>query len=460
MRLEYNMEMRQTQKLLMTPQLRQAIKLLQLPVLELTQYLDQQYMENPLLELVESEEMEQPVAEQETEEEWADFDWDLCFNDTVELRQPVNREAKVGFEHYVGSSGDTLQQQLQKQLNLLRLSAKEKEIASYIIDSLDECGYLQLSCEDIASQLNVSRDQAERALEAVQGLEPVGVAARDLRECLLLQLGQCHDVPTHAQEIIYSHLSLLAKGRVPVLAEKLGAEISEVQRAIDFVRHLEPRPGLSVTDARDTVYVYPDVSVLDVAGEWVVLVNDSYSPRLRLNPLYRQLLQAAQGEEIRQFLREKYSSALWLLRAVEQRRSTLYKITEFLIFYQQEFFRQGVKALRPLRLKDVADALDIHESTVSRAVNGKYVQTPRGMYELRYFFSVNLETCDGWGISSTCVKKLLEDLVISEDKSHPLTDQELSDLLQQQGVKISRRTVAKYREELDIASSTLRRRWA
>ncbi len=460
MRLEYNMEMRQTQKLLMTPQLRQAIKLLQLPVMELTQYLDQQYMDNPMLELVETEESEQPVTDEGAEEDAPDFDWDLCFSDIPESREPVNREEQVGFEQYVSDSGDTLQQKLQKQVNMLCLSPEQRKTASYIIDSLDECGYLQLSCPDISQQLNVSLEQVERTLKMVQGLEPAGVAARDLKECLLLQLWQFSDVPAYTEQIVREHLDLLAKGRVPVLAEKLGAEMTEVQRAIDFVRELEPRPGLGVADVSDTVYVYPDVSVLDVAGQWIVLVNDNYSPRLRLNPLYRQLLEAAQSEDTRQFLKEKYSAALWLLRAVEQRRSTLYKITEFLISYQKEFFHQGVHALRPLRLKDVADALEVHESTVSRAVNGKYVQTPRGMYELKYFFSVNIETNDGWGVSSTCVKKLLQDMVVAEDKAQPFTDQQIAELLQQKGVKISRRTVAKYREELDIASSTLRRRWA
>lgn len=460
MRLEYNLELRQTQKLLMTPQLRQAIKLLQLPVLELTEYLDNQYMENPMLELDDADEGEPPVEEhRQVEERLPDIDWDQYFQETSEPREPVNREPRAAFEQLFRGGGDTLQQRLLQQLNFLPLTPQQRRLGAYIVNNLDSSGYLQTTCQDIARKFNVTLDAVQGALTAVQGLEPAGVGARDLRECLLLQLKQRHHAPPLAREIISQHLPLVAKGRVPVLAERLGVSTAQVQTAIDFIRELDPRPGLRVGDGSDTAYIYPDVTVLDVAGEWIVMVNDSYSPRLRVNPFYHRLLQAAQTEETRKFLQDKFNAALWLLKAVEQRRTTLHRITEFIVAYQQDFFHRGVKHLRPLRLRDVADALEIHESTVSRAVNGKYVQTPRGMFELRYFFSVNLETRDGCGASSTGVKQQLQELVDQEDKTQPLTDLQLAEKLQQQGIKISRRTVAKYREELGIPSSTMRRRW-
>lgn len=454
MRLDYKLELRQTQKLLMTPQLRQAIKLLQLPVLELSQYLDQQYLDNPMLDLEEEE-----YDGEEAEEDIFDIDWEQYFQDR-EADKPISREqeGKATFEHF--TSGDkTLPQQLRQQLILFCLPQRLVEIAEYIIDNLDDRGYLELSCRDIASQLQVVPGEVSLALNIVQSLEPAGIGARDLRECLLLQLRTRENVPPFTWEIVCQHLDMVAKGRIPVLAEIFNAENAEIQAAIDYIKTLEPGPGLSLGEESKPAYIFPDVSVIDVAGEWVVLVNDSYSPRLCLNPYYYQLLRAAESGETKKFLKNKFNSALWLLKAVEQRRTTLQRITEFILEYQRSFFQQGVKYLRPLRLKDVADALDLHESTISRAINGKYVQTPRGLYALKYFFSVNLDTDDGDGASSTGVKDTLQDLVEKENKNRPLTDQEISEKLQELGIKISRRTVAKYRDELNIPSSTLRRRW-
>ena len=458
MRLDFNLELRQTQKLLMTPQLQQAIKLLQLPVLELTEYLDQQYLENPMLELDEGEEA--PANEAPEEEKTFDIDWEQYFQDRGDVGEPVVRSdsQKPTFEHFTGDVF-TLQQRLHQQLSMISLPAGLAAIANYIVDNLDDKGYLQHPCPDIAGQLKVSEAEVFIALGVVQNLEPAGIGSRDLRECLLLQIRNRTDVPPHAWEIICRHLDLVAKGRIPVLAETLGATWLEIQTAIDYIKKLDPRPGLSVGEEGGASYIYPDITVIDAAGEWIILVNDSYSPKLRVNPFYHRLLKAAETDETKKFLKDKFNSALWLLKAVEQRRTTLHRITEFILEYQQAFFQQGVKHLRPLRLRDVADVLEIHESTVSRAINSKYVQTPRGIFEIKYFFSVNLDTDDGGGTSSTGVKKTLQELVEDEESNAPLTDQQLSEQLKDRGIKISRRTVAKYREELNIPSSTLRKRW-
>lgn len=458
MRMDFNLELRQTQKLLMTPQLRQAIKLLQLPVLELTEYLDQQYLENPMLELEEAE--ESPAQETAEDDKNFDIDWEQYFQDRGDVGEPVVRGEgdKATFEHFT-SDDFTLQQRLLQQLSYLSLSPALSEITTYIIDNLDDKGYLQQTLEEIAGHFQVNEEQVAIALGIVQNLEPPGVGARDLRECLLLQIRQRNDVPPFVWEIVCRYLDLVAKGKIPIIAESLVASYGEIQAAIDYIKKLDPKPGLSVGEQGRPSYIYPDITVIDVAGEWIIMVNDSYSPRLRVNPFYHRLLKAAQTDETKKFLKDKFNSALWLLKALEQRRSTLHRITEFIIEYQQAFFCQGVKHLRPLRLKDVADVLDVHESTVSRAINGKYMQTPRGMYELKYFFSVNLDTDDGGGTSSTGVKKCLQELVSNEDPTRPLTDQQLSEVLKEQGIKISRRTVAKYREEMNIPSSTLRKRW-
>lgn len=456
MRLEYNLELRQTQKLLMTPQLRQAIKLLQLPVMELGEYLCEQYLENPLLEVDDNQ--EEPVQEQ-PEETSFDIDWEQYFQDRSDTGEPLApRQDTATFEAFTGCEY-TLQEKLLAQLNLVNCTGYLAGIAAYIINNLDDSGYLSVPCAEIADNLGISVQLVEMALSIVQALEPPGIGARDIRECLQLQLAQRQEYPSLVQEIIQDYLELVAKGKVPILAEKLSASTADVQRAIDYIRTLDPKPGLSVADCREAGYVYPDITVLDVAGEWVVLVNDSNGPRLRLNPMYQRMISVAETEETKKFLRERLNSAVWLLKAVEQRRSTLQRITEHILEYQKDFFKSGAKHLRPLRLKDVAEALGVHESTVSRAINGKYAQTPRGIFELKYFFSVNLETRDGEGTSSTGVKKVLQELIDQEDATSPRTDQDLAELLQQKGVRISRRTVAKYREELGIASSNMRRRW-
>lgn len=460
MRLEYNLELRQTQKLLMTPQLRQAITLLQLPVLELSEYLDQQYLENPMLELDDGADGAQEIEPAE-EEKAFDIDWEQYFQDRGDVGEPINREAnqKGTFEQFTASA-TSLQQRLSMQLSMLTLPRGVARIAYYIINTLDDNGYLTQPCSEISAHLQVTEPEVLIALGVVQNLEPAGIGARDLRECLLLQLKNRNNVPPYAWEIVCRYLDLVAKGRIPILAEKLNADFADIQKAVDYIRSLEPKPGQTLGEETKPAYIFPDITVMDVNGEWIIMVNDSYPFRLRVSPMYHHLLQAAETEDIKKFLQEKFNSALWLLKSLEQRRSTLHRITEFILDYQQAFFKQGVKHLRPLRLKDVAEVLGVHESTVSRAVNGKYIQTPRGLFELRYFFSVNLETDDGDGASSTGVKKILEELVAGEDRRSPLTDQQLSQCLQERGVKISRRTVAKYREELNIPSSTLRKRWA
>lgn len=457
MRLDFQLEMRQTQKLLMTPQLQQAIKLLQLPALELSAYLEQQFLENPMLEMAEEVEGEEaPESEEEME---FDLDWEQYFQDRGDggdlARDP--RE-KTTFEQYTAGIV-TLQQRLRQQLRLISLPKNLAKIADNIIDNLSDDGYLHLPCGEIACQLRVKEVDVAAALTVVQTLEPVGIGARNLRECLLMQLSSRKDAPPFVREIISDHLDLVAKGRIPVLAEILGIDYALVQAAIDYIKGLEPKPGLSLGEDAGSAYILPDVTVLDVSGKWVILVNDSYSHRLRLSPSYQSMLKNTDAEGTQKFLRGKLNSALWLLKAIEQRRTTLYRITEFILEYQESFFSQGVKSLRPMRLIDVAEALEIHESTVSRAVNGKYLQTPRGLFAFKYFFAANLDTDNGVGTASTGVKHVLAEIVAEEDKANPLTDQQLALCLQDRGVKISRRTVAKYRDQLGIPSSTLRKHW-
>ena len=451
MRLDFQLEMQQTQQLIMTPQLQQALKLLQLPALELDLYLEGQFLENPMLDLAEEDGEENPLP---AAEDGPDLDWELYDSDWAGA---LGERKFPSFEEFTPCPRGG-RQRLEQQLELSSLPPNLLGLCRYIIDSLGEDGYLRLSCQHISEQLGIGTEEVAAALAAVQRLEPTGIGARSLQECLLLQLDRRGDAPLFARAIIEGHLDLVAGGRIPVLAAALGAEYAQVQEAIDYIRSLEPRPGLGREEGGSAPYVFPDVALLPVGEKLFILVNDSFSNRLRLSPGYRDLLARAEPET-QKYLQAKLASALWLLKAIEQRRTTLYRITEFIVEYQGAFFAQGPRALLPMRLKDVAQAIGVHESTVSRAVQGKYVQTPRGLLPYKYFFAANLETINGTGIANVGVKEILGTVIQEENKEEPLTDLEIARRLGERGIKISRRTVAKYRDELAIPGSALRRRW-
>lgn len=464
MRLGHELSLQQQQKLLMTPELRQALAILQLPVVELEQYVQQQLLENPVLEM--REEGEDPAAPAESGlaertgreliRQWLDYlgpEPDSGAGDSRDEDEPDIPAALAG-------PAPTLYEHLHDQLRLLDLPPAERAAARFLIDSLDENGYLTLDLEEAARACGQPLPVVTRALEVVQGLDPVGVGARSLQECLLLQWEAVGDGSPLVPALIRHHLEDLAAGRVARIAESLGVTPAAVQRAADALRTLDPKPGRRFGRPGETRYVYPDVVVERVGPDFVVLVNDAPSARLVLSPSYRNLLAAGTGvdPETRSFLERKLHSALWLLRSIEQRRMTLLRVTETIVRMQRPFFEYGPRHLRPLTLRTVADELGVHESTVSRATAGKYVQTPHGLFELKYFFASGVESRGG-GISSESVKRLIADLIAAENPLEPLSDQDLADALARQGVRISRRTVTKYREEAGIPSSARRRRY-
>lgn len=460
MRLDFQMQVKQEQKLQMTPQLRQAIALLQLPALELSAFLGEQFLENPLLEIGDNEEKTIEPSEANTEgpageEDWElDIDWHQHFSGDGEN---FAERSGPSFEQAT-ATGTTFRDWLKGQLGLLQLAKKTTRIAAYIVDNLSDDGYLHLSIAELSHLLNVSCREVAEALKVVQTMDPAGIGARGIEECLLLQIERRGDAPPFTREIV-PHLNLVAQGRIPVLAEILAGDFASIQKAVDYIRNLEPRPGTSLGEDQNPIYVQADVTVIDVAGEWVILVNDSYSNRLHLNPNYRELLMNA-NPETKKYLRTKLKSALWLLKSIEQRRATLYRVTDFILKYQQGFFAKGVEGLRPMRLQDVAAALGIHESTVSRAVNGKYLQSPKGVLPYKFFFAANLETVNGFGgIANTRVKEVIANLIAAEDKAKPLIDLEIVGILAEKGIKVSRRTVAKYRDQLGVPGSVVRKRW-
>lgn len=465
MKLSYNLTLEQSQKLIMTPELRQAIQLLQYNSLELNEYINKEIEENPLLEMestnvdIASIDSETTTKDRNKEQE---IDWKEYLEkyDDYSYRPQVDRNQKEYTYESFTSYDLTLREQLISQLTLVRLSPKEYKIGEYIIQSLGENGYLNSLLEDIASKMKSSITEVETVLEVVQTFEPLGVGARNLVECLLIQVS-AQNINDHLIKVIITeHLDDLAHNRLSKIAKEENVDLLKVQRACDFIRTLEPKPGRSFDGNYDDVkYIVPDASIKFMDGEYIVQINDVTGPRLNINNFYKSLIKDGGDKETTEYLSDKLNSAMWIIRSIEQRRQTIFKVIESILKFQLEFFKEGDKSLVPLTLKDVAEDIEMHESTISRATNNKYVQTPRGLFELKYFFSTGLTSSTGEGVSTTSIKSIIKDIIESENCKKPYSDQKIADILIDKGNNISRRTVAKYRDELEIPSSTMRRRY-
>lgn len=471
MRMGYGLNIEQTQKLIMTPELRQAITVLQLSSLELESYIEQQLQENPLLEInedqdkAETETVEMAEAGKETEyDKEYDMDWENYFNDSSDLGynkiERNTEKSEYTYENFL-SLAPTLVEHLTFQLNLCLCSEKIRNIAEYLIGNLDEHGYLQTSVEDAVAQMGATRTEVEEALKLIQTLDPAGVGARSLEECLLIQIDQLGSKDLLLKQVIQNHLMDLAKGKLSRMAQALGVPVQEIQRVADFIKTLDPKPGRNFTNSNETRYIVPEIVLEKVGGEYVILVNDTAVPRLTINSTYRSVLSQDKetDSKTRRFVESKLNAAAWLIRSIEQRRMTLYKVASCLVELQRDFLDYGVKYLKPLNLKKVADLVGLHESTVSRATSNKYIQTPQGVLEMKYFFSSGLSNSSGTMTSAESIKKMLQEIVASEDAATPFNDQKIAEIFKQRGIKISRRTVAKYRDELNIAPIRKRKRY-
>ncbi|MCL4440591.1 MAG: RNA polymerase factor sigma-54 [Firmicutes bacterium] len=466
MRLGFGLSQEQTQKLVMTPELRLAIKILQLSTIELVEYIDEQLVENPVLEVVEeSAESEPDCPVDENKEAEVDknlIDWERYFEDIGDIRYEgvVNRDQEsMRYDNFI-TEVPTLQDHLMFQLALAGLNKKEWAVGEFLIGNIDDNGYLHCSPDEAAIQCDVSFAIAEKVLKTVHGFDPAGVGARDLRECLLIQYEQLGLQYELLKEVISNHLQELAEGKIMKVAKKMGVSLHEMQSAVDHLKLLEPKPGRKFSPSGGTRYIVPDIVVEKIDGEYIIIVNDVSAPRLTVNPIYREMVKGKlSDQESRKFLEAKLNAAVWLMKSIEQRRGTLYKVAMCIVDYQRDFFEQGVKFLKPMILKHVAEATGLHESTVSRATAGKYIQTPRGLFEMRFFFSSGISNVHGLSVSSEAIKKTIRELVEGEDTVKPLSDQKIAEILEAKGVDISRRTIAKYRDEMGIAPKSRRRRY-
>ena len=482
MALEQKLNLRLSQRLIMTPSLQQAIKLLQMTKLELQEEVTQELVENPLLEELqegvpepdrpeeeeaaaeapEMPEAEAPAAEEKDRDSFEEIDYESYFQDYMDLSyrpQAPTEEIETRPLESVLSKPQSLADHLLWQLDMTLTSGHQKEIGRAIIGNLDDAGYLRASIEEIAAMGPFSVDEVERALHLIQEFDPTGVAARDVKECLLIQLA-FHDMEgTLAEAIVKDHMDLLQARKFRELAHALGCDLEEVMHYVDTIRHLDPKPGKKYNLGSNN-YVVPDVYVLKVDKGYTILLNEEGLPRLRISPFYRRMIDRHNTEvtrETREYVREKFRSAFRLIKSLEERQRTILKVSRSIVKHQQGFLDYGYEHLRPLILKDVADDIGMHESTVSRVVNHKYMHTPRGLFELKFFFHSSISSTQGVDISSLTVKEHIKKVVADEDPKHPLSDAAIVKILCDEGLRIARRTVAKYREELRLPSSNERR---
>lgn len=466
MKMGFELNLSQTQKLIMTPELRQAIQILQFNNVELTDYINKQLEVNPFLESVDNKSDESSSNDEHVTEskEKDEVDWTELAEKYDDLsykayEKNTDNESKQSFESYT-SKKLSLKDHLMIQLGMTVKSNKEKRIGEFIIESLDNKGYLGCSLQDISLLINEDVVEVERVLRLIQTFDPVGVAARSLSECLMIQLREKGIQDKNAYIIAENYLEEIATNKIQKIAKDLHISVNRVQSICDIIKMLEPKPSRGfIVDSDNIRYIVPDVTIEKINDEYIIIVNDSYLPTLTISNYYKNMVNGLNDKEASKFLSDKLNSSMWLIRSIEQRRMTLYKVVESILKYQRKFFDEGKSALKPLVLKDVADDIGVHESTVSRATNGKYVQTPRGLYELKYFFASSLSEADGSGVSSTSVKNTIQKLIDSENSQKPLSDQKIAEKLNEEGINISRRTVAKYRDEMRIPSSSMRRRY-
>ena len=477
MEMKHSLHLQQKQSLIMTPRLQQALKLLQVPTLELQQMLKQEVLQNPLLEEVdevteqediESENSADEKNNEESEEPGEEdaIDWSEYMQDGLDRTYVPQSETSIEFLEKVPVTRVTMSESLLEQIHFLSLPAEQVTIAEFLIGSLDERGWLVTSVVDVAESLGRTQEEIERVLAVLQALEPAGIGARDLRECLLIQLDARGDRDTMPWRLIHDHFDHLVNRRFPEIARLLKATVEEVQAAADEIATLNPRPGTAIS-VDDPKYVTPDLIVERVDEEYLVMLNDRNVPRLRISAAYETVMRekkradaTAEQKQTREYIQGKLASAKWLIQTIEQRRRTMIKVMNCIVREQREFFDKGIAFLRPLTLAAVARQIDMHESTVSRVCSAKYVQTPRGVFELKFFFSSGLETDDGEDVSARTAKDIIKTLIDEEDKKEPLSDQRIAELLHERGLHIARRTVAKYREQLSILPARFRRRVA
>ena len=449
MNFKNTLELNQSQKLILTTQLKQSLAILNMSRLEVEEEIRKESESNPLLEA-------------ERNDEGIDWEKYIKHMESVNIRQdkndaPYSSENAVDFENMIRSTSN-LYDYLIDELKYFKLTFEEKRICKYIIDSLDEDGYLRINDKEIYDALRVDASLFRRCLDIVQQLDPPGIGARNISECLILQLERRGISNNIVENIIMNDLELIGRNKLKDIAKKYKISIEKCKEAIEVIRHLDPKPGRACSNDK-CVYVQPDVIVDKIDVKYIVHTNEKDVYNIKINDFYRNMMTDKESDkEAKEFIKERLNSAATLIKNIESRKSTILRIAEAIIEEQQEFIQKGEKYIKPMKMKDIADKLEIHESTVSRGVNGKYMLTPFGLYEFKFFFNAALETDNSSeGASSAGIKRDIKDIIDGENKKKPLSDDAISKMLKEKGVSVARRTVAKYREEMGIPSSSRRK---
>lgn len=472
MALQLKQSLSLAQQLIMTPQLQQAIKLLQLSRLELLETVAQEMETNPILEENPPEEADYEQAPEEAalpqemdpqtvsgEKGADDQDWESY---VAEYNSGWNESGYHAREapplEGMTSSKPSLYSHLMFQLNMSRFSAAQREIGLHIIGNLDEDGYLKASVEEIALATGFGEEEVKETLHQIQNFDPVGVAARDTQECLLIQARFQNLEGTIVEKILLDHMDKLENKRYDLVARSLNVALDDILAAISIITRLEPKPGRQYSED-EAIYISPDIHVFKLGDDYEISLNEDGLPKLRINSYYRDILASPDslGDEARQYIHEKLKSAAWLIKSIHQRQRTIYKVASSIFRFQRDFLDKGISQLKPLVLRDVAEDIHMHESTISRVTTNKYVHTPQGVFELKFFFNSAIQCLDGDSVSSESVKEHLKTIIKSEDKARPYSDQEVAELLRKVNINVARRTVAKYREALGILPSRKRR---
>ncbi len=477
MAIELKQSLNLTQQLIMTPQLQQAIKLLQLSRLELLETIYQEMETNPVLEeagVVENEE-EASLEEEKTESEedsppiptvdveeppHEEMDWEAYISEynTGWPETPYEDREVPQFEN-ITSTKTNLYSHLLWQLNMSNFDEAQKEIGLHIIGNITEDGYLDITLEELAQSTGYPVEKVVETLKLIQTFDPVGVGARDTRECLLIQARFQGLQDTLVEKILLEHLKDLEDKKYDNIAKKLGVSLDEVITAVSVIQGLEPKPGRSYSD-EETIYVSPDIYVFKVGDDYEIVLNEDGLPKLKINAYYKDVLSRKDSlpDSVRSYIQEKLKSAAWLIKSIHQRQRTIYKVTESIVRFQREFFDKGITHLKPLVLRDVAEDIQMHESTISRVTTNKYVYTPQGLFELKFFFNSAISSMDGDAVASESVKEHIRNIIKMENKQKPYSDQEIADILKKLNIRVARRTVAKYRESMGILPSRKRRK--
>lgn len=455
--MEFKLNLTQEQKLIMTQQMQLSVKLLQMSNFEIQTYIEKEVQENPVLD-AEYRKNEVDSGKSTEEIDYKKFIKYLEFDDYGHGSYSKDEEEVSPFNFI--SAKKSLKEYLIEQIIELDENNEIKAICKYMVENIDERGYLDITLDEIEKELKINKELSEKALKVIHGLDPVGIGARDIKECLTLQLMNKNVEDENLFIIVEDYLEMIAENKYNIIAKDLKISVKEAQEYGDIIKSLEPKPARGFFTGEEIKYIIPEAYIKKIDGEFCIIMNDGFIPKLNINQLYKQIINGEEDKDTVKFVKDKLNSAVFLIKSIRQRESTIYNILEKIVEIQKDYFQLGEEYLKPMTLKEIADNLEIHESTVSRAIRDKYIHTERGTVKIKDLFTTGISSMDSFDdISTKLIKKEIQELIEAEDKEKPYSDQKICDLLKKKNMDISRRTVAKYREEMGIKSSSKRKRF-